>query len=52
MGIKFYKPPHIFLDNMSVVLNANNPSISLNNKIVALSYHFVRDHIGNNVVEV
>ena len=52
MCIKVSKHTPIFVDNMSVVLNKTNPVITLNNKIVALSYHFVREHVAINVVEV
>ena len=36
MGIKVYKPTSLFVDNINVVLNANNPGITLNKKTVAL----------------
>ena len=52
MGIRVSKPTPIFVDNMSVVLNATNPGSTLNKKTVALSYHFVREHVANEVVEV
>ena len=52
MSIKVSKPILIFVDNMIVMLNTNNPGISLNKKPVALSYHFVREHFSNNIVEV
>ena len=41
MGINLSKPTPRFVDNMSVVLNATNPSSALNKKTVALSYHLV-----------
>eukprot|EP00957_Ditylum_brightwellii_P159470 12138739-Ditylum_brightwellii.AAC.1 len=37
---------------MSVVINATNLRSNLNKKTVALSYHFVRKHVANEVVEV
>jgi hypothetical protein len=37
---------------MGVVLNASNPGSPLNKKSVALSYHFVQDHVANVVMEV
>ena len=37
---------------MSLVLNANNNGSTLNKKTVALSYHFIREHVANNVVDV
>ena len=52
MGIKVSRPTPIFVDNMSVVLNATNPRSTLNKNTVALSYHFVREHVANEVVEI
>lgn len=52
MGIHVSKPTPIFVDNMGVVLNASNPGSSLNKKSVALSYHFVREHVANDVIEI
>ena len=50
MGVKVRNPSPIFFNSTSVVLNANNPGSSLNHKTVALSYHFVREHVANDVV--
>ena len=52
MGVKVSKPSPIFVKNMSVVLYENNSEISLNKKTVVLSYHFVRENVANDVVEV
>ena len=52
MGVKVINPSPIFINNTSMFLNSNNPGISLNNKTVALSYHFVRKNVANDVVEV
>ena len=52
MGIKVSKPTPIFVDKVSVVLNAANPGSTPNKKTVALSYHFVRENVANNVVEM
>ena len=52
MRIRFSKPTTIFVDNMSVVLNATNTGSALNKKTVALIYHFVRGHVANNGVEM
>ena len=52
MDIKVSKHTHMFVDNMSVVLNAKNPGVAMNKKTVALSYHFVRYHVSNIVLEV
>ena len=52
MGINVSKPTPVFVDNMSVVLNATNTGITPNKKNMALRCHFVREHVANNVVEV
>ena len=52
MGIRVSKATPIFVDNMGVVLNASNPGSTLNKKSVALSYHFVREHVANDVCEI
>ena len=52
MGVKVSKPTSIYVDNMSVVLNASNPGSTLNKKTVALSYHFVREHVANDVCKI
>eukprot|EP00957_Ditylum_brightwellii_P001881 144457-Ditylum_brightwellii.AAC.1 len=52
MGFKVSVPTPIFVDNMSVVLNAMNPGSTLNKKKVALLYHFLRKHIANGVVKI
>jgi len=52
MGIKVEKPTPIYVDNMSVVLNASNPGSTLNKKAIALAYHYVREHQANSVVEI
>jgi hypothetical protein len=52
MGVKVTKPTPIFVDNLSVVLNAQNPGSTLNKKWIALAYHFVREHVANGVVEI
>ena len=51
-GIKVSKPTHIFLDKFIVMLNATNPGSTPKKKTVALSYHFVRENVANNVVEM
>ena len=52
MGVKVEKPTPIYVDNMSVVLNASNPGSTLNKKAIALSYHYTREHMANNVIEI
>ena len=50
MGLKVINPSPIFVDKMSVVLNANIPGISWNKKTVELSCHFEREHVANGMV--
>jgi len=52
MGVKVEKPTPIYVDNMLVVLNASNPGSALNKKAIALSYHYTREHVANNVIEI
>ena len=52
MGVSITKPTKIFVDNMSVFLNAANPASSLNKKAIALAYHFVRQYQAAGVVEI
>lgn len=52
IGIRVTKPTDIYVDNMAVIINSTNPGISLNKKMVALAYHFVREHIANGVIHV
>ena len=52
MGVNVSKPTPIWVDNMSVVLNATNPGSSLNKKAIALSYHFVREHQAQSVISI
>ncbi len=52
MGVPVSKATSIWVDNMSVILNATNPGSSFNKKHVALAYHFVREHVANEVVEI
>eukprot|EP00957_Ditylum_brightwellii_P090011 6855400-Ditylum_brightwellii.AAC.1 len=37
---------------MSAVLNVTNPGSTLNKKMIALLYHFVREHVANGVVKI
>ena len=52
MGVKVTKPTRILVDNMAVIINSTNPGSTLNKKMVALAYHFVREHVANDIVEV
>ena len=46
------KSTKIYADNLGVILNASNPASTLNKKYVALAYHFTREHVANNIVEI
>ena len=37
---------------LGVVMNATNPGSPLNKKVIALAYHFVREHQANHVISV
>ena len=52
MGVMVSKPTPIWVDNMGVVLNATNPASPLNKKVIALAYHFVREHQANQVISI
>lgn len=52
MGIKVAKLTPIYVDNMSVVLNASNPGSPLNKKGIALAYHYVHEHQANLVTQI
>ena len=52
MGVKVINPSPIFVYSIIVVLNANNPRRSFNNKTVILSYYFLIENVANDVVEV
>jgi hypothetical protein len=52
MGVKVTKSTPVFVDNMSVVLNASNPGSTHNKKSVALLYHFVREHVANSAIKI
>ncbi len=52
MGVKVTKSSNMYVDNQSIFLNSTVPGSPLNKKHVALSYHFVREHTANNVVQI
>ena len=52
MGIKVSKTTPVFVENMSVVLKVANTGRILNKKTMALIYHFFREHVAKNSVEV
>jgi hypothetical protein len=52
MGVKVAEATSIWVDNMSVILNATNPGSTLNKKHVALAYHFVREHVANKIARI
>jgi hypothetical protein len=37
---------------MAVVLNATKPGSALNKKVIALAYHFVREHQSRSVISI
>ena len=51
-GIQVTKLTIIYEDNMSVFLSSSNPESTLQYKSMALSYHFVREHISREVREI
>ena len=52
MGVPVTKTTPIYVDNMGVVVNATNPASALNKKAVALSYHYVREHVANGIIDI
>ena len=46
------KPAITYEDNMSVVLSSSNPESTLQHKSIALSCHFVREHVSEEVAEI
>jgi hypothetical protein len=52
MGVKVTKATPVYVDNLGVVLNASNPASTLNKKHIALAYHFVREHVANDVIKI
>ena len=51
MSIKVSKNTPIFIYNTIVALDATNPGITRNKKTMALSYHFIWEHVSNNIVQ-
>eukprot|EP00957_Ditylum_brightwellii_P074936 5694935-Ditylum_brightwellii.AAC.2 len=51
MGFKVSGLTSILVDNMGVVVSVMNPGRTHNKKIVAISYHFAREHAMNRVIE-
>jgi hypothetical protein len=52
LGVKVSQSTPIWVDNMAVVLNATKPGSALNKKMIALAYHFVREHQSKSVVSI
>ena len=52
LGVKVSKPTPIWVDNMAVVLNSTKPGSALNKKVIALAYHFVREHQSRSVISI
>ena len=52
MGMKFRNPSPTTVEKISMVLNENNPGISLNKNNVGLSYHFAIERVAKDVIGV
>ena len=52
LGVKVTQSTPIWVNNMAVVLNATKPGSALNKKVIALAYHFVREHQSKSVVSI
>ena len=52
LGVKVSRSTPIWVDNMAVVLNATKPGSALNKKVIALAYHFVREHQAKSVISI
>ena len=50
-GIKYSKTP-IFCDNTSAIAISNNPVMHSKTKHIDVRYHFIRDHVMKNDVEI
>ena len=44
-------PTKLFIDNLSVVKNCQNPAADLSKKCVAISYHIVREAVAASIIE-
>ena len=44
-------PTRIFGDNLSVILNAQNPAADLSKKHVAISFHIAREAVAADIIE-
>ena len=52
MRVPVTKATPLYVDNMGVVINATDLGSTLNKKTVALAYHFVREHVANDVIDI
>ena len=52
MGVPIDGPAHVRCDNMSVVNNTSVPASTLKKKNNAIAYHFVRENVAMDVLEV
>ena len=43
-------PTKLFIDNLSVVKNCQNPAADLSKKCVAISYHIVREAVADDII--
>ena len=44
-------PSQIFGDNLSVILNSQNPAIGLSKKLVVISFRVVREAVAASIIE-
>jgi len=52
MGVPLEGPANVVVDNDSVVKNATVPTLMLQKKHNAICFHFVRENIAANVMQV
>jgi hypothetical protein len=50
--MKVTKATPMWVDNMTVDLKVTKPGSALNKKVIALAYHFVREHQSKSVVSI
>ena len=52
MGVKVTKATTILCDNKGVVIKSTVPQSTMNKKMIALAYNYVREHQANNMVNI
>ena len=43
---------HLFIDSLSVIELANNPEHHAKTKHINIQYHFIREYITNNIIQL